>query len=38
MQGDHQAPEGFYDITPNQMNPGGLLLFALWLALISVIG
>jgi murein L,D-transpeptidase YafK len=21
MQGDHQAPEGFYDITPNQMNP-----------------
>jgi len=20
-QGDHQAPEGFYDITPNQMNP-----------------
>jgi murein L,D-transpeptidase YafK len=21
MQGDHQAPEGFYDITPDQMNP-----------------
>jgi murein L,D-transpeptidase YafK len=21
MQGDHQAPEGFYDITPGQMNP-----------------
>jgi murein L,D-transpeptidase YafK len=21
MQGDHQAPEGFYDIAPNQMNP-----------------
>jgi murein L,D-transpeptidase YafK len=21
MQGDYQAPEGFYDITPNQMNP-----------------
>jgi murein L,D-transpeptidase YafK len=21
MQGDHQAPEGFYDITPEQMNP-----------------
>jgi murein L,D-transpeptidase YafK len=21
MQGDHQAPEGFYDITPAQMNP-----------------
>jgi murein L,D-transpeptidase YafK len=21
MQGDHQAPEGFYDITPSQMNP-----------------
>jgi murein L,D-transpeptidase YafK len=21
VQGDHQAPEGFYDITPNQMNP-----------------
>ena len=21
MQGDHQAPEGFYDIIPNQMNP-----------------
>jgi murein L,D-transpeptidase YafK len=21
MQGDHQAPEGFYDITPHQMNP-----------------
>ena len=20
-QGDYQAPEGFYDITPNQMNP-----------------
>ena len=20
-QGDHQAPEGFYDITPAQMNP-----------------
>src|SRR5437773_8535166 len=21
VQGDHQAPEGFYDITPEQMNP-----------------
>jgi murein L,D-transpeptidase YafK len=21
VQGDHQAPEGFYDITPSQMNP-----------------
>jgi murein L,D-transpeptidase YafK len=21
MHGDHQAPEGFYDITPDQMNP-----------------
>lgn len=21
MQGDHQAPEGFYDIAPDQMNP-----------------
>jgi murein L,D-transpeptidase YafK len=21
VQGDHQAPEGFYDITPDQMNP-----------------
>jgi murein L,D-transpeptidase YafK len=21
MQGDHQAPEGFYDITPDRMNP-----------------
>ena len=21
IQGDHQAPEGFYDITPDQMNP-----------------
>jgi murein L,D-transpeptidase YafK len=21
IQGDHQAPEGFYDITPGQMNP-----------------
>ena len=21
MQGDHQAPEGFYDITPGQLNP-----------------
>ena len=21
MQGDYQAPEGFYDITPDQMNP-----------------
>jgi murein L,D-transpeptidase YafK len=21
IQGDHQAPEGFYDITPEQMNP-----------------
>jgi murein L,D-transpeptidase YafK len=21
MQGDHQAPEGFYDISPDQMNP-----------------
>jgi murein L,D-transpeptidase YafK len=21
MQGDHQAPEGFYDITPEQLNP-----------------
>jgi murein L,D-transpeptidase YafK len=21
VQGDYQAPEGFYDITPNQMNP-----------------
>jgi len=21
MQGDHQAPEGFYDVTPDQMNP-----------------
>jgi len=21
LQGDHQAPEGFYDITPDQMNP-----------------
>jgi murein L,D-transpeptidase YafK len=21
MEGDHQAPEGFYDITPDQMNP-----------------
>jgi murein L,D-transpeptidase YafK len=21
VQGDHQAPEGFYDITPHQMNP-----------------
>jgi murein L,D-transpeptidase YafK len=21
LQGDHQAPEGFYDIAPNQMNP-----------------
>src|SRR5258708_19615182 len=21
VEGDHQAPEGFYDITPEQMNP-----------------
>jgi murein L,D-transpeptidase YafK len=24
VQGDHQAPEGFYDITPEQMNPNSV--------------
>jgi murein L,D-transpeptidase YafK len=28
VQGDHQAPEGFYDITPAQMNPNSSQYFA----------
>ena len=29
MQGDHQAPEGFYDIAPDQMNPNSSEYLAL---------